>query len=43
MDKHLSEPTVAIKPELRIPHNINLTEQEINILKKEKPRKGILG
>ena len=32
-----------IKPELRIPHNINLTEQEINILKKEKPRKGILG
>tara|TARA_Y100000590_G_C15561436_1_gene954927 strand:- start:342 stop:1166 length:825 start_codon:yes stop_codon:yes gene_type:complete len=32
-----------IKPELRIPHNVHLTEEEVNILKKEKPRKGILG
>ena len=32
-----------IKDEFKIPHNVHLTEEEINIMKKEAPREGLLG
>lgn len=32
-----------IKPELRIPHNIDLSKEDIQVMTKIKPRKGLLG